>query len=427
VGSLRSDVRTDRQLVRFWWWGEDEAPGLAGWVARTALQHELDAGARVETRLLRHDRVLTSLPEAALAGTAPDLHFLWNGIYHIEHAWDGLLAPLEELFPRARVAEIGGGPQSRFRGQTYRAAWYLIPVVWVANRQVLERGGVDALPTTWDELVDCCERLVAAGVPAIVAGDGEGDLSVWWLTHLLTQELDHGADVALLALGEQRWREPRYARPWHELQRFVESGWIERSSLALTLWDAFGRFCGGMGAFTLASGPMFARCRQLLGERVEMMQAPRLGHGALASHPIVDSQGLGIPAHAPDPQAGAALLSTVLSPTAADALYDHVGLVQAGGCRESPASEGARDTRWFGECHRRGETAPYVPNLLPLPLHFNVCAGIGRSVIAGRLDARDAGREADARCRGWADADPVRRALYAEWIEDVRQAETMHT
>ncbi len=409
--------------VRFWWWGEDEAPGMASWVARMALAHECEAGVQVETRLLRHDRVIPSLPEAVTHGTTPDLHFLWNGIYHIEHAWDGLLSPLEQFFSTERTAALSGGPQSRFRGQTYRAAWYLIPVVWVANREALARVGVDSLPDSWDELVEACRRLHTAGMPAIVAGDGEGDLSVWWLTHILSQALDQGTDVSSLVLGERSWQEPRYSRAWQELRRFVEQGWIDPSLLPLTLWEAFARFSEGTGAFTLASGPMFVECRRKLGKRVEMMIAPRIDDGALASRPIVDSQGLGIPAHAPAPAAGAALLEALLGAPAAAALHHQLGLLPAGAGWGGDMSGDDRDALRIRERHLQGESAPYVPNLLPLPLHFEVCAGVGQAVIAGKLDPSAAGREADLRCSRWRDSDGDRQLLYREWIGDVRLAE----
>ena len=391
------------ERVRLWWWGEDEAPGLASWVARAAQEHEVVAGVTVETRLLRHDQVIPSLPAAAASGDTPDLHFLWNGIYHIEHAWNGLLLPLEDFFPPEQVAEMTGGSQSRFRGGTYRAAWYLIPVMWVVNRELLARAGIDAPPTLWDELIEACERLQAAKISPIVAGDGEGDLSVWWLTHLLTQTFDLGTDVAELALGKRSWSEPRYDRAWRELHRFTQAGWIDHSYLPLTLWEAFARFCQGEGAFTLASGPMFVECRRRLGDRVEMITAPRIDTGSLAGRPIVDSQGLGIPAHASAPSAGAGLLVALASPDAGRSLHDEVGLQTADAAPEP--------------------TAPYVPNLLPLPLHFDVCAQVGQRIIAGKLAPSAAGAEADRGCGQWRSRNADQVPVYEEWIGDVRTFE----
>lgn len=408
--------------VRLWWWGEDEAPGLATWVARRALMHEERHEEAIETRLLRHDRVIPSLPAAAAAGNTPDLHFLWNGIYHIQHAWSGLIRPLDALLPTAEVRLLSGGPQSIFGGQTFRAAWYLIPVVWVANLEQLDRVGVDAPPSTWEELSDTCERLARAGVPAVVAGDGEGDLSVWWLTHVLTQALDRGADVALLALGERSWREAGHARAWLELRRFLEAGWLHQPTLGLTLWDAFARFSSGFGAFTLASGPMVAACRRQLGDAVRVFPAPRVDGGCLAGLPICDTQGFGIPAHASRPEAGAALLQTLLSIEAMDKLHTEIGLLPArpdwrGDHITDP--EAARMWNWY----RGGSTAPYVPNLLPLPLHFEVCAGVGQRVLAGDLDATEAGAEADRLCTAWREASPAAIPTFRAWVDEVALAE----
>lgn len=387
------------------------------------MRHESIANVHVETRLLRHDAVIPSLPEAAEAGSTPDLHFLWNGIYHIEHAWNGLLHPLEQFFGHRELAVIGGGTQSRFRGQTYRAAWYLIPVVWVANIERLNEVGIDVLPETWDELAEMCAQLTASNVAPIVAGDAEGDLSVWWLTHLLTQALDTEAQVSSLALGRNSWHDNNYGAAWNELHRFVEHGWIDRSSLDLTLWEAFKRFSRGQGAFTLASGPMFVECRRLLGTRVRMMTCPRLFQGKLSSRPIIDTQGLGIPARAPSPEAGAELLRTLLGRETADELNTSVGLLPARADWTPDPDQVDPDLRWAHDHYLDGTSAPYVPNLLPLELHFDVCAAIGRDVIAGRLDPITARSEADARCLAWRLSDPHRLHFYREWVEDVHSVQ----
>ena len=41
--------------------------------------------------------VISQFQTAAAAGEAPDIQFLWNGIYHMESVWLGYLQPLEGL------------------------------------------------------------------------------------------------------------------------------------------------------------------------------------------------------------------------------------------------------------------------------------------------------------------------------------------
>ena len=44
--------------------------------------------------------VISQFQTAAAAGKAPDIQFLWNGIYHMESVWLGYLQPLEGLVER---------------------------------------------------------------------------------------------------------------------------------------------------------------------------------------------------------------------------------------------------------------------------------------------------------------------------------------
>jgi len=406
-----------RPSLDFWWWGEDEAPGLGRWLARACTSFE---AAEVRLRLLRHDEVLPGFPAAAEAGRAPDLHFFWNGIYLVENAWRGYLAPLDGLIEPGELEAIGGGPQSRLGGKTYRAGWYVIPVLWVANRDVLASAGVQ-LPVTWSELLSACERVRAAGFEAIAAGDGEGDLSVWWLTHFLTQELDAVADAPRLVLGELDWREERYSAPWRRLAEVLKRGFLDAEALPLTLWAGLERFNQGRAAFTLASGPMFASCRRALGEAATVLVAPVAGGARLAGLPIVDTQGIGIAAGSRRPDLAAAFLLHLHGEELRRALWDEVGQFPADARWPGPETPDADYERMW-EWHARGPSAPYVPNLMPLELHYTVAAGIGQAVLAGQLAAEKAGAEARARSRAWVNADPERAVGYRRWARDVANA-----
>ncbi len=402
--------------LTFWWWGEDEAPGLGAWLEGACAAFEATHGVAVRLRLLRHDEVLPGFPAAAAAGSAPDLHFFWNGIYLVDHVWKGYLAPLDGLVDAAALEAIGGGPQSRVGRKTYRAAWYVIPVLWVANRAVLARAGVDRIPATWDELVHACERVRAAGLSPITAGDGEGDFSVWWLTHFLTQALDDAADAARLVLGELDWREPRYAAPWARLAQARDAGFLDAEALPLTLWRGLERFNEGESAFTLASGPMFAGCRRALGEKATVLVAPTAGAGRLAGLPIVDTQGIGVSASCPRPELAAAFLRLLHDEERRRSLWEDVRLFPADRRWAGPGAGADPDYLRMWGWYARGPSASYVPNLIPLELHYRLAAEIGQAVLAGTLDARDAGAEARVRSRAWVEADAGRAEVYRRWI-----------
>jgi raffinose/stachyose/melibiose transport system substrate-binding protein len=402
--------------LTFWWWGEDEAPGLGVWLERLADQFEDQHEVAIDLRLLKHDEVLPTFPAAFAAGNAPDLHFFWNGIYVIENAWTARLASLDELLPNDELACIGGGSQSAWRGKTYRAAWYVIPVCWVANRRILEASGVDRLPQTWPELVEACERARLAGFRPITAGDGEADFSVWWLTHFLTQCVSEPADVVRLILGSQDWRDRPFRTPWELLELARNSGMLDEEGLTLTLWDGLKRFNKGRSAFTLASGPMFSACRRELGDDATVFVAPSAEHGPLNKLPIVDTQGIGISASAPDPRLAAEFLAYVHADKQRASLWHDVRLFSADRRwqgPDDPDGDYSRMWNWYAE----GPNAPYLPNLIPLDLHYRVAAEIGQAVLAHRINGVEAGVHAWERSREWRAVDAERAETYREWAE----------
>ena len=413
-----------REELTFWWWGEDEAPGLGAWLERARMAFErTHAGVTVALRLLRHDEVLPGFPAAAEAGRAPDLHFFWNGIYLIENVWRGLVSPLDGLFEPEELAAIGGGPQSILDGRTYRAGWYVIPVVWVANRSVLAASGIDRPPATWDELGAVCECVRSAGFAPITVGDAEGDFSVWWLAHLLTQELDEPADAARLVLGEPDWREPRFCAPWKRLVEFREAGFLDAQALPVTLWDGLERFNRGGSAFTLASGPMFAGARRALGDAATVFVAPLAGRGRLTGLPIVDTQGIGISASCRCPELAAAFVKLLHDEERRRSLWEDVRLFPADRRFAGPDPAAGHDYRRMWEWYAAGTSAPYVPNLMPLDLHYRL-AEIGQAVLAGELSGDGAGERAWRHARAWARADAGRTAEYRRWAFEAARAST---
>jgi ABC-type glycerol-3-phosphate transport system substrate-binding protein len=402
--------------LTFWWWGEDEAPGLGSWLERVARRFEDDRDVPVDLRLLRHDEVLPGFPAAVAAGRAPDLHFFWNGIYVIENAWAGRLLPLDDLLEEHELAAFGGGPQSMWRGKTYRAAWYVIPVCWVANRRVLEAAGVEALPRTWPELVEACKRARAAGFRPITAGDGEADFSVWWLTHFLTQCVGEPVDAVRLVFDSLDWRARPFRTAWELLETARDSEMLDEEGLSLTLWEGLQRFNEGRSAFTVASGPMFSTCRRALGDGATAFVAPSAETGPLAGLPIVDTQGVGVSASSEDPRLAAALVASLHGAAERDALWRDVRLFPADRRWEGPADPDGdylQIWRWYAD----GPSAPYLPNLMPLDLHYALAAEIGQAVLAGRISGAEAGAQAQQRSREWVAADAERAETYREWAE----------
>ena len=87
-------ARADTPTLNMWWWGEQELPGLQAFVDDSVKNY---TAATVKPMLQDTAVVISQFQTAAAAGEAPDIQFLWNGIYHMESVWLGYLRPLDGL------------------------------------------------------------------------------------------------------------------------------------------------------------------------------------------------------------------------------------------------------------------------------------------------------------------------------------------
>ena len=77
-----------------WWWGEQELPGLQKFVDSSIAAYK---DTTVKSMLQDTAVVISQFQTAAAAGNAPDIQYLWNGIYHMESVWLGYLKAMNGL------------------------------------------------------------------------------------------------------------------------------------------------------------------------------------------------------------------------------------------------------------------------------------------------------------------------------------------
>jgi hypothetical protein len=131
--------------------------------------------------------------------------------------------------------------------------------------------------------------------------------------------------------------------------------------------------------------------------------------------PIVDTQGLGVSAQSRRPELAAAFLSFLHDGQRRCSLWDDVRLFPADRRWPGPGAEADPDYLRMWRWYASGPNAPYIPNLMPLELHYTLAAGIGQAVLAGELDPNRAGWRAAELGREWAAADPARTEAYRAW------------
>ena len=134
----------------------------------------------------------------------PDVYIVSPGPNLDVYVLPGDVAPLDEYLADGWKDTFAG--DSVFSQQTYDGKIYAIPLNIAAacvfyNKEMFEDAGAE-VPTTFDELLDACQKLQDAGYTPITISAG----TAWCLSMLAGYLCDReGVDLEKLATGEESW------------------------------------------------------------------------------------------------------------------------------------------------------------------------------------------------------------------------------
>jgi raffinose/stachyose/melibiose transport system substrate-binding protein len=403
------------------WWGESEAVGIQWWIADTLARFSAQTGVVVEPTLVDIDDVVDGFTSAAEAGSVPDIQFFWNGIFHMQSVWRGFLLPLNGLVSRSVLERSGATHHSLFEGKQYRAGFYRLGFGVAYNKRVFDRAGLDAdsPPTTWDALLNACDRLKASGVIPIAGGVRDGFFGDWYLTNALPQQLDSEFEALQLFIGNLDWREPRYHDHWSRLEELYKHRFFNADIASLTLYDGTRLFDSGRAALCFNTTAALPESEAALGaDSVGYMVMPVFGKGKMAGVPIVDAQGFGIPTGAADPRNAARLIEFMHTKERLQAYWTM--------SRQIPTDEAFDSSvvdepliksvveRWF-----LGNNVLTIEDLMPNKFWTEAMFVASQKIVAGELTGEQAGDLAHDVTEAWKTTNPDTVNNYAIWGNDL--------
>jgi raffinose/stachyose/melibiose transport system substrate-binding protein len=410
------------QTLKFWWWGETEAPGLEKWVAETAGLYKAKSGNSIESTLMDTLVVISEFQTASAAKAAPDNIFLWNGIYHMESVWLGYLDPMEDFFSAEEIAATRPTKLSVYQGKTYRLGWYSAGPLYLYNKDMFDQAGLDGntAPKTWDELLTACDKLKTKGFTPIVGGLKDGPWGEWYMGHGLGQNLDTPADAINLFIGALDWREPRYYEHWSKLKELWDLGFINADINSIDLYPGIDLFGASKGAMTAIVTPILGKQETLMGgsEKIGLMTFPVFGVGKMAGKPIADCQGIGISSQSKNKEVAADFLRFVHDPERVKALWNLSKAIPNDasfdtGLIEDPVTRELR-SRWV-----EGDNVPYISNLMPGVFWTDAMFVNSQKIITGEFTGEQAGQNAYDVTLKWKEQNPDLVEKYSLWAKDL--------
>ena len=416
-GILPSFARAQEKTLDMWWWGEQELPGLQKFVDSSIAAYK---DATVKSMLQDTAVVISQFQTAAAAGKAPDIQYLWNGVYHMESVWLGYLKGLKGLVKDEVLTASNPTALSRFGGNIYRVGWYPLPMFWCYNKTLFEKAGLDpeAPPATWEALLAACEKLKSAGIEPLGGGIQDGYWSEWYITHSLPQNLDSFGEAVGLFIGDKDFREPKYHEHWTKLAELKTRGYLNKDMSSLELYPGIDLVAAGKLAIGQSIGTRLPADSKATGGKIGYMTMPVFGKGKLAGIPVVDVQGLGISSNADDPQAAAAFLEYLNSPERLKAFWDATGWLPSNTTFDASVIADP-SVRGLWENWGLKPNISNVTNLVPGQFYERAAIPTGQQIVQGSMTGEQAGELAANTAKEWRDFNPDMVENYRKWAVDL--------
>ena len=226
------------------WWGA-ELP--EGYLDEVVANYQEESGNTVELLTAPWADTKTAITAGAANNTIAD-------IVSVDGAW------LAEFVDMGILTDIeAAGVDTSVVGDYWKVGdtAYVVPVNNFAypmycNMDILKEAGVDAIPTTWSELLDACEKIKAAGKQAFALNLGttnaNGIQNVYggtgWASGITLKNEDGAYDVA----GNEGQKE--LAEFFKEM---ADKGYLYEGMATLEEAEMTSNFAAGNCAFTVAS------------------------------------------------------------------------------------------------------------------------------------------------------------------------------
>jgi ABC-type glycerol-3-phosphate transport system substrate-binding protein len=425
LGGAPGVARGAGESLKMWWWGEQEAPGITKWVDETLAMFNKQTGATIQPTLQDTAVVITEFQTASAANSAPDIQFVWNGIYHMEAAWLGYIEPLDGLLDAQMLKDASFSVLNQYDGKTYCADWYSCGPACVYNREAFSKAGLnpDEPPTTFEAMMDACDKLKTKGYIPLSAGVKDTFWTEWYTGHGLSPNLDTPADALKLFSGQGLdWREPRYYDHWTKLQQLWKAGFLNDDIMSIDLYPGIDLFGGGKSAMTWLVVPLLKAQQEALGaDKVGLFVWPASGQGKLNNLPVKDTNGWSISSQSPNKALAAEFIKMTQTPERMTALWNS--------CKALPTPKSwdggnvITDPWWKAVWEKwiHSRSTEYVPDVMPYLFWSDANMANTNKILTGEFTPEQCGDNAYAVVQKWREQNPDLLEKYTIWAASVEK------
>ena len=248
----QSAAKSDKTVLKLWCIATESDANRPAYLKAIEEYEKAHPNVKIEMEAFENNSYKEKIKAAMIGGNAedlPDIFFSWSGAFLGEFVNAGKVQCLDENF-KAYADKL---PESMMSTTTYDGKHYGIPttfniVAMYANMDMLAEVGWDHVPETYEDLIACCDALVAAGkIPFGCAGK-----ETWCVTEylepIIIKSIGYEALNKIFA-GEATWNDPDIAKSVDVLQEMINKGYFDPAGIALGNDEVKANFLAGKTAF----------------------------------------------------------------------------------------------------------------------------------------------------------------------------------
>ncbi|MEW6225757.1 MAG: ABC transporter substrate-binding protein [Chloroflexota bacterium] len=334
------------------------------------------------------DNYFALLKAAAIAKSGPDLMTMWTGLFALQN--QDYLEPLNQYIPVDELKKFTGIDWCSKDLAVDKGA-ICVPLDiqhynGFYNKELFAQAGVDALPTTWDELYAACDKFEAAGIQGFAYGTGGQALNAGFYPYY-----DLSYMMMFMPVGE--WKDLfNGTKPWTDpaivaqLQKWADlktRGCTNEDVLTNT--ESVAQFEAGEAAMTLEGSWDFQEFHDKMGDNVGVFVPPFSDE---PQHGVVEfpGNGFGVTSYSQHKAEAAAFLQWMGSAEAQKLIADG-GLIPTVAGTE-PSQPLAQDMLDFG-ASQGFDRYPMIDNVMQ-PEVVDVATKVLNAILAGTMTPEEA-------------------------------------
>jgi raffinose/stachyose/melibiose transport system substrate-binding protein len=209
--------------------------------------------AKVNVTVLENEAFKAKMTTVMQSGEPPDVFQSWGGGVMNEYVKAGLLRDITaDLDKDGWRDTYGAGPLAvySFEGKNYGVPRDQGMVGFWYNKELFEKAGIEALPTTWTELLDDVQKLKDAGITPISLGEGDKwPGHFWWVYLAIRMGGKEAFDAAYSRQGS--FADEAFVQAGEKLQELIALEPFQDGYLGLTYNDQARAMGNGEAAMEL--------------------------------------------------------------------------------------------------------------------------------------------------------------------------------